>query len=193
MAKAGLDEAGRGCVIGPLVVAIFWNEVVLEGVEVRDSKTISIKEREEFFSRLSPNDYAIKVIMPAQIDRENINTLEAQAMTELIRMSRANKIYVDLPSLNKKGFRNMLPAERDIVLSFKADVKYKVVSAASVVAKVIRDRKVAEIRKNTVDFGSGYPSDKKTLNALENNFEILKPYIRKRWKTINRIMQKRLF
>ncbi|MEM4366873.1 MAG: ribonuclease HII [Candidatus Anstonellales archaeon] len=193
MARAGLDEAGRGSVIGPLVVAIFWNEAILERLDVRDSKQMSPEEREEFFKKVLPSDYAVKKIMPEEIDKENINVLEAKAMAELIRKSRAEKIYADLPSVNRKGFRAMLPKDRDIVLSFKADEKYKIVSAASVIAKVIRDREIEEIRRKTVDFGSGYPSDKKTIAALQGNFEVLKPYVRKKWKTLERVMQKRLF
>lgn len=193
MARAGLDEAGRGSVIGPLVVAIFWNEGVLEGLDVKDSKQMSPEEREEFFRKIASNDYAVKKILPAQIDKENINVLEARAMAELIRKSRAEKIYADLPSVNRKGFRAMLPEDRDIVLSFKADEKYKIVSAASVIAKVVRDREIAEIRKKTLDFGSGYPSDKKTIAAIQSHFDLLKPYIRKKWKTVERLMQKKLF
>jgi ribonuclease HII len=77
----------------------------------------------------------------------------------------------------------------------KADEKYPIVAAASICAKVLRDGKIVKISEATVEFGSGYPSDRKTLSALKDkeSFVKLEPFVRKRWKTLDNIKQRKLF
>jgi ribonuclease HII len=77
----------------------------------------------------------------------------------------------------------------------KADENYPIVAAASICAKLLRDRKIAEIKSAIGDFGSGYPSDARTISALRNKemAQKLKPFVRKKWKTLDRIKQRKLF
>ena len=76
----------------------------------------------------------------------------------------------------------------------KADEKYPIVAAASICAKIMRDRKVGQIKAATCDFGSGYPGDSRTIEALKDKDKrtALNPFIRQRWKTLENIKQTRL-
>ncbi|MEM4588361.1 MAG: hypothetical protein QXW13_02495, partial [Nanopusillaceae archaeon] len=97
----------------------------------------------------------------------------------------------------KEKFEKTLSYKPELIVEVKADKKYPIVSAASIIAKVIRDREIDRIKKETgIDFGSGYPSDEKTIKALKENYEILKDYVRKTWFTVKKIKsekQKKIF
>jgi len=80
----------------------------------------------------------------------------------------------------------------EIIAEYKADEKYGVVAAASIVAKVVRDAEIKKLRKQFGDFGSGYPSDEKTIKFVEENIKTLEKYgiIRKKWKTYKNIKKR---
>ncbi|UCH57609.1 MAG: ribonuclease HII [Candidatus Bathyarchaeota archaeon] len=207
---AGVDEAGRGCVIGPLVVAgVLMEEDRIEELRsmgVRDSKKLSPKRRETLaleikeiscklgFFELQP--WAIDKVVERGVKLRRLNYLEAMAMARVIRDLRPDRVYVDPADVVAERFceqiRCVLPWEPEIVCENKADDKYPVVSAASILAKVRRDRIVADLRRKHGDFGSGYPSDGRTTAFLESWFSdnpTCPPFIRGSWVTVRRLRE----
>lgn len=203
---AGIDEAGRGPVIGPLVICCAScgrdDEKKLRKFASKDSKAMSAKERIEAYEQLK-SFVTFRWVEVAAIDLNSmmkamsLNDIEARFMAELIKRSDDGDIMIDMPDRYSWTFRKRM--ERFGVVKFeaehKADEKYPIVAAASICAKVLRDRKIDEIKKATCDFGSGYPSDPKTISALKDREKIrlLAPFIRTRWKTLENIKQKKLF
>jgi len=212
----GIDEAGRGPVIGPLVMAgvkVSEKDVVkLETLGLKDSKLLSPKQREEFFSILSRLDYIkyeINIASPKEIDdvlnsvNFNLNSFEALHSALIINKLKPDLAILDLPSNNADAYnesvRINLNVKVELISEHKADMNYAVVSAASIFAKVTRDREVEKIKREMrVDFGSGYPSDPKTVEFLERNYA-KKEYsniFRKTWASYKRLVsekkQKRL-
>jgi ribonuclease HII len=200
---AGVDEAGRGCVIGPLVVAgvMMKAEVLpfLTELGVKDSKLLTPEKRELLYPailQLTEKYHTIKV-QPSQIDKavdsarrlHKLNRLEAQIMAQIIETLKPDEAYVDAADTVEHRFgnhiRECLKVKTRIVSRHKADRIYPVVSAASIIAKVERDREVAVLRAEWGDFGSGYLTDGKTMTFLrlliENNDEY-PSFIRKSWK-----------
>jgi len=200
---AGVDEAGRGCVIGPLVVAgvMMKAEVLpfLTELGVKDSKLLTPEKRELLYPailQLTEKYHTIKV-QPSQIDKavdsarrlHKLNRLEAQIMAQIIETLKPDEAYVDAADTVDHRFgnhiRECLKVKTRIVSRHKADRIYPVVSAASIIAKVERDREVAVLRAEWGDFGSGYLTDGKTMTFLrlliENNDEY-PSFIRKSWK-----------
>lgn len=208
MTVAGVDEAGRGCVIGPLVVACaLFNESKIDDLRligVRDSKQLSPKRREVLaietkalavkwaFFDLQP--WAIDLVVERAQKYRKLNYLEAMAMAKVIRDLHPDKVYIDPADVDPSRFQDqilrVLPWRPEVVCESHADAKFPVVSAASILAKVRRDRIVGELREKYGDFGSGYPSDWKTVSFLESWFRennSCPPFIRGSWKTVKRI------
>ncbi len=205
MLLLGIDEAGRGPVIGPMIIVGFaLLEEKLEDLEeigVRDSKELTKREREEIYEELTrvADKIVVKKLNPPIIDRyvynKQLNLLELRTMAEIIQEVNPDKVYVDAPSRNLKKVEEtilqFLRKDVDLVVENKADKKYSVVSAASIVAKVLRDREIDRIIEITgIDFGSGYPSDPKTKKALKEHYDSLKDFVRKSWKTVRSKEQK---
>ena len=205
MLLLGIDEAGRGPVIGPMIIVGFaLLEEKLEDLEeigVRDSKELTKREREEIYEELTrvADKIVVKKLNPPIIDRyvynKQLNLLELRTMAEIIQEVNPDKVYVDAPSRNLKKVEEtilqFLRKDVDLVVENKADKKYSVVSAASIVAKVLRDREIDRIREITgIDFGSGYPSDPKTKKALKEHYDFLKDFVRKSWRTVRSKEQK---
>ncbi len=208
MLVAGVDEAGRGCIIGPLVVAgIVVKEAnlrVLHQLGVRDSKLISPTKRETLFSeilQLAETHHIVK-LSPSEIDRaveckrklHKLNRLEAQTMTHIINVLKPDEVYVDAADVIENRFKQHikegLTVKVKITSRHKADKLYPVVSAASIIAKVERDREIATLQEIYGDFGSGYLGDKKTVQFLKQWIQSHSEYpscIRKSWKTAKRI------
>ena len=204
MLVAGVDEACRGCIIGPLVVAGVLvkeeNLPVLRQLGVKDSKLLSPKKREALFTqitRLTENHHVIKV-MPSEIDRaveckiklHKLNRLEAKTMTKIINVLNPDEAYVDAADVLENRFtqhiQEGLTIKAKITSRHKADKIYPVVSAASIIAKVERDKEIEALKKVYGDFGSGYLSDKKTLQFLKQWLQTHSDYpscVRKSWKT----------
>lgn len=208
---AGVDEAGRGCVIGPLVVAcVLFDESRIEDLHslgVRDSKLLSPRRREALAVEIKAlaSKWAFFDLQPWAIDRvverglkyRKLNYLEAMAMARVIRDLRPDRAYVDPADVVAERFAEqilrVLPWRPGMVCERHADAKFPVVSAASILAKVRRDQIVAELRERYGDFGSGYPSDYKTVSFLESWFkenDSCPPFIRGSWITVRRIRGK---
>jgi len=204
----GIDEAGRGPVIGPMVIAAVWaeeeDEKNLIAAGVRDSKKLSPGKREEIAAFIRKSFHCETTVIEAQdIDTlrktMTINQLEAYAFARIASIRRADTYYIDAASANEKAFREEvrkhMEHECTIICKHGADNTYAIVSAASIIAKVERDRCVAEIartleRKLGIPLGSGYPSDEKTIQFIKEwmkRFGNLPPYIRKSWKTVKNI------
>ena len=190
---AGFDEAGRGSLIGPLVTSLVVFPIGIENKEfykeLKDSKKLSKKKREELFKEIKRNCYVFfKKINPSEIDKRSINELEKEALKSLLKKAnekkKIKKLYVDLFLRSKE----MLGIENDLELiaEHKADDKYAVVSAASIVSKVIRDKEIEKINKICY-IGSGYPSDPKTIEGVKKCGKKIEQYIRKKWKTLEKI------
>ncbi|WP_236944851.1 ribonuclease HII [Infirmifilum uzonense] len=209
---AGVDEAGRGPVIGPMVVALVALDEsrigILENIGVKDSKMLSPSRRERIRKILEEIlEYtAIRVVQPREIDEavegissENLNSLEATVIADLVLQALKkiglSRVYVDSPDPVAERFGRILATRinKDIVVVAEnhADIKYPIVSAASIIAKSEREKIISELKRVYGDFGSGYPSDPKTREflkrLLENNRE-LPPIVRRSWKTLSRLM-----
>jgi len=203
----GIDEAGRGSFVGPLVIC--GVELDQRGMEklkekgVKDSKLLSSKRREELAEEIRKvaKRVTYEVISAQEIDERmgvgtNLNAIEAIYMAKIINKLKPKKVIIDAPSGVKK-FREVLEkyleTRPEIVLEHKADQKYVVVSAASILAKVRRDKELRKIEEETgVKLGVGYPHDEVCINGVKDNMEALKKYIRHKWSTYGRITQRRL-
>ena len=207
MLIAGVDEAGRGCVIGPLVVAGVMvkdeNLSILTELGVKDSKLLTAEKRELLYPvilQLAEKYHTIKV-MPYQIDKvveslrrlHKLNRLEAQTMAQVIEVLKPDEAYVDAADTVEHRFgnhiRECLKIKTRIISKHKADRIYPIVSAASIIAKVERDREVARLRLEHGDFGSGYLTDEKTMVFLKGLLEKNGDYpdfVRKSWKPAKR-------
>lgn len=197
----GIDEAGRGPAIGPLVICgVLADEADLPrltAIGVKDSKLLSVTKREALFDVIKSivKGYKIIEIGPEELDaREvsglNLNELEAVKSAEIILALNAKKAIVDCPSVNTSAYKEYLMSHLhdrtvEIVAEHKADVKYVVVGAASILAKVTRDRRIEELKYEIgIDFGSGYPSDPKTQRFITQYHEKFPQILRHSWDTI---------
>ncbi|MCD6446050.1 ribonuclease HII [Candidatus Bathyarchaeota archaeon] len=208
MLIAGVDDAGRGSVIGPLVIAgvLMKEENLPKLVQlgVRDSKVLSPQRREKLavevkrlalkysVIKLSPNE--IDVVVQTGRKLHKLNRLEAQTMAKVIEELKPDIAYVDASDVLEERFKQhileCLSVKVEIISEHKADSKYPIVSAASIIAKVERDREIAELKKKYGDFGCGYPTDKKTINFLKECLEKFGKYpnfVRKSWKPAKRV------
>jgi len=205
---AGIDEAGRGPVIGPLVIAgVMLRKSLIENLRdmgVRDSKMLSSKRRVELFDMIiSLAESVVAVILPPRtidfwVARHGLNKLEAKGVAKIIeRFHVAEEIIIDSPSSAEK-FRTYLHEflghdSGRIILEPKADRKYSIVGAASIIAKVIRDNEVRKIRDRLgIDFGSGYPSDPKTREALRDIIQKDPTVVRRSWLTVKKMANRSL-
>ena len=208
MLVAGIDEAGRGCVLGPLVVAGIAvnanNLQAMANLGVKDSKLLTAKKRENLYPeilRLSEKHVVLKV-SPQQIDRfvesqrklHKLNRLEAETMGQIVTELKPDVAYVDAADVLEKRFgQHILESsvfKTRIISEHKADRKYPVVSAASIVAKVERDAEVAALRNEFGDFGTGYLTDPKTnlfLKEWLRNHAEYPECVRKSWKPAKKV------
>lgn len=134
-----------------------------------------------------------------RMEKQSLNDIEAEGMAALIKkLGIRADIMIDLPDRYSWIFRKRMEnfGLSRFEAEHKADEKYPIVAAASILAKVLRDKNVEEIKEKTgVDFGSGYPSDPKTRNVLRSKelSSKLSGYIRKKWKTLDTVLQRKLF
>ncbi len=185
MQIAGIDEAGRGCVMGPLVIAgVLMDEKIqprLLELGVKDSKLLSKRQREHLAREIRRLATAIQVIKlsPAEIDRAvnrrrklyKLNRLEAQYMAKMIERLKPDIAIVDasdvLADRYKQHITECLSFLVQVISEHKADKNHPVVSAASIIAKVERDHHIELLKAKHGDFGSGYMNDPKTITFLE--------------------------
>lgn len=200
-----------GPVIGPLVIAgvlIHDDQVeALKALGVKDSKLLSPRRREKLadeIKRLAAK-YEIVELSPAEIDKivltgkkfHRLNLLEAKAMAEVIRRLKPEVAYVDASDVVAERFgsqiKEMLSFPVTIISEHKADVTYPVVSAASIIAKVSRDKIIAQLHEKYGDFGSGYVTDSKTVTFLKDwvkRHGSYPDFVRKSWKPAKRMLEK---
>ena len=202
----GIDEAGKGPVIGDLVIAgALFRETdakKLRVLGVKDSKLLSPKKREELFEEVKSLalNHKIVRVSPMEIDQRfsvntNLNQLEAMKFAQIINELKPDVAVIDCPSANTRGFHDYLKrfVEHDCRIKCEnyADLNHPEVSAASIIAKVERDAGIREIEKKiNAEIGAGYPSDPVTIKFLETalkNKEWMSKYVRNSWFTVQRI------
>jgi ribonuclease HII len=212
MLVAGVDDAGRGPVIGPLVIAgvLMKEEELPKLVQlgVKDSKLLAPCKRETLAVEIKKiaQKYALEKLFPDEIDAivlkgkklRKLNWLEAQTMAKVIGTLRPDVAYVDASDVLEERFKQnileCLPFKVEIVSKHKADRDYPIVSAASIIAKVERDREIETLKSVHGDFGSGYPSDPKTIRFLQQCLEKFGKYpdfVRKSWKPAKKAEEER--
>lgn len=174
----------------------------LQALEPKDSKLLTPKQRSIMYKRIVKvaKIYKILVIEPIEIDQElnsdssNLNWLEAKKTAELINELKADKVFIDCPSPNISSYTNYLKnlvknKKTELVCDHKAESKYALVAAASILAKVTRDKEIKELQKVIPeDIGSGYPSDPITQKFLKENHEKYPELFRKTWAPYKQII-----
>ena len=199
----GVDEAGKGPVMGPMVVAAVSveNAKLIENLGFKDSKLLSSQRRLELFNLIKQNySYEIEVINVEKIDeyrmKNQLNLLNRKAFEKVISRLNPKVAYVDAADVNEERFGREIkvnltnPNDTDVISMHKADSMIPVVAAASIIAKQTRELEIKKLKKEIGDFGSGYPSDERTIKFLKSYFHDNSrwpPGTRKSWKTIKRI------
>ena len=207
---AGIDEAGRGPVLGPLVVGfvVASKEQLASFVDagVKDSKKLSPKKRSELFDFISSNSLLASSfsISASKIDSDRsiditLNDIERTLMFQAISSTSLPIETVIVDSLDVKPdrlvswFSSRFP-QLNFICEHKADESFPVVSAASIIAKVTRDRYMTHLASTSgYEIGSGYPSDPKTRSFLELLFseqKTIPPFVRQSWKTFTSLQEK---
>lgn len=203
MKICGVDEAGRGPVIGSLVVCGVMVEEKdipkLKEIGVRDSKLLTPKARESMAAQIERiAEYSFQVITPQEIDEamrskdSNLNWLEAVKIAMVINDLKPDRAILDCPSNNIAAYKKYLQVyindkEMELEAHHKAESKFEVVAAASILAKVMRDREIAGLRAATgIDFGSGYPNDPKVKATLDKLQKEHPEILRHEWSTIKK-------
>ncbi|MBD3405471.1 MAG: ribonuclease HII [Candidatus Lokiarchaeota archaeon] len=205
----GVDEAGRGPMIGPLVVCgVLFDDVSLKNLPslgLRDSKTLSPTRRQEYAELIESHATRIctRYISASEIDEHrargvSLNELEIRKFIEILQVLRPLVAYVDAADVKAKRFGDSIGTRSGlwnegckIVSEHKADTKYPIVSAASIIAKVERDRMISQFHEQYGDFGSGYPSDERTVSFVRElviSKEPIPPIIRRSWESVKRIV-----
>ena len=209
---AGVDDAGRGAVLGPLVIAgVLLKEgdlPRLKELKVKDSKLLTPRRREKLaleIREISLKCYVVKT-SPAEIDRvvesgrklHKLNRLEADVMAEVICNLKPDIAYVDasdvIPDRFKQHILERVPFKVEVISEHKADKLYPIVSAASIIAKVERDKAIRELSERYGEIGSGYVSDPRTMVFLERCLEKFSSYpdfVRKSWKPAKKLKRSR--
>ncbi|KTW26150.1 ribonuclease HII [Pneumocystis carinii B80] len=217
---AGIDEAGRGPVLGPMVYSIAYckspYEKNLKKHGFFDSKTLTPERREELFEELYRNEelrnnvgWSIRIISAREISQGMLQSnksynLNAQAhdttiqlLDEVIKRGfNIKEIYVDTvgPSSSYQTKLQQLFPQIDVIVKEKADSIYPIVSIASICAKVTRDKALAMFAVNGESWGSGYPSDPKTCEWLRCSIDPIFgwPYeiVRYSWQTAKDLLEK---
>jgi ribonuclease HII len=199
----GVDEAGKGPVMGPMVVAAVSveNAKLIENLGFKDSKLLSSQRRLELFNLIKQNySYEIEIINVEKIDeyrmKNQLNLLNRKAFEKVISRLNPKVAYVDAADVNEERFGREIkvnltnPNDTDVISMHKADRMIPVVAAASIIAKQTRELEIKKLKKEIGDFGSGYPSDERKIKFLKSYFHDNSrwpPGTRKSWKTIERI------
>ena len=196
----GIDEAGRGSVLGPMVIAGVVvpekMDKVLERMGVKDSKRLAPHRRTILSRKLRKMfDYEIVVITAREIDElrangVNLNEIEKNAMESILLKLKPEKAIVDAVDVKAERFQENLRNDTglNVIAEHKADDKYIEVSAASIIAKAERDAQIEEINKDFIKsggIGSGYPSDPTTKKFLTNyTYDEMPDFVRRSWATV---------
>ncbi|HIJ06789.1 MAG: Ribonuclease HII [Methanomicrobiales archaeon 53_19] len=200
----GVDEAGKGAVLGPMVVAAaaVLDITQLDSIVIRDSKTLAPRKREVIFSQLvEACIYHVVSVSPGEIDAAlpltSMNLVVARAHAACVAALKPETAYLDACDVNASRYADtvlsFLQTPCEVVAEHHADETYTIVGAASIIAKVTRDRAIADLALEYGDIGSGYPSDKKTIRFLT---EYIREHgappacARSSWKTVAALLEK---
>ena len=206
----GVDEAGRGPMIGPLVVCgiLLDNNELIENLKelgVKDSKMLTPKKRDSLAVEIRKvaSKIEIKSISAHQIDQSRkrgitLNEMEVDAFSAIVKALRPEVVYLDAADVLAERFGDnigkrsgLLKEGCKFVSEHKADTKYTVVAAASIIAKTTRDMVIAKYHEVYGDFGSGYPSDSKTVDFVRNlviDNKELPDIVRRSWESVSTIL-----
>ncbi len=204
----GIDEAGRGSVIGPMVIAGVMidekDEEKLRKIGVKDSKKLTPLQRTRLYPLIKniAKDYVALKISAKEIDEQrkekNLNIIEAEKMAQIIKTLKADKAYVDTPQASTEKFKAILAAlaqnHTEIIAENYCDETYPVCSAASIIAKFERDEEVEKIKKIVgFDFGVGYSHDARSIEFIKKCLKDKKclEYIRHSWLTVDELKSKK--
>jgi len=205
--RAGIDEAGRGPIIGPLVMCgVVCTDAQIKQLHVlgvKDSKQLKPAEREALDPQIRSlvARFHLEISEPAVIDAAvrsslSLNGLEATMMAKIIAALQPDQVVIDCPSINIAGFRTQLQGHltfvpKELILEHKADVNHITAAAASIIAKVERDRRVRLLHQQTgVDFGSGYLTDPKTIPFLASEWKRHAAIFRQSWQPYQDLVKK---
>lgn len=209
MLICGVDEAGRGSLVSALVICGIVIEekdiIKLKNIGVRDSKLLSPRQREEMYEKIKKvvKRYAVNKISAKEIDARfsvgtNLNKLEIINMADIINKLKPDKAYIDAVSPNARRFKEelkpLIETKTKLYCEHKADVKYPVVSAASIIAKVDRDADVRKIEKEyNISLGVGYPHAKEAIDFVKQAIKNGKvpDFVRKSWMTFQTLKQEK--
>jgi ribonuclease HII len=191
--RIGVDEAGRGPVVGPLcVAAVYWDDVEWpESLALRDSKKMSAEQREKAYERITARlPHAISMVPPWLIGHSSraLPRLEAEEIAKMLGRFPDGELICDRLSTGEaihEFLRDRCPG-RECRFESEADDRYPPVSAASVLAKVTRDRAMDRLADDWGTIGSGYPSDARTREWLTEWYRDNRawpPIVRTSWST----------
>ena len=205
--EIGIDEAGKGPVIGSMFVAGVLNFDGLGEIGVKDSKKLSPKKR-EYLAELIEEATEVHVVemTASEIDegrkKHTLNVIMVKLFSDVLLHFQPDLAFVDAADVNPNRFaanlRSIYERERgegreiEIISESKADERYPLVSAASIIAKVHRDRSIRQLELEIgVEIGSGYPADPKTIQFLNDVLKeegSIPTYVRQSWKTVKRTL-----
>ena len=197
----GIDEAGRGPVIGPMVISLVCADTeILRSLSVRDSKALTRNSRERLYAKiLSVAEKVEHITITAReinrlMDEKTLNEIELDAAVRLASLCE-NEVVVDCFDVKEeRASERMSEATgKKVRCIHKADRDYPAVSAASIISKVIRDREIDRIKEKYGEIGSGYPADPVTRSFIENamrNRTDLGEILRTHWETVRKIEKK---
>ena len=166
----GVDEAGPGPIVGDLVAAgLSIREpkiVLLRKMGVKDSKALNPRARARLFQEIMKviDSVCIYKIEPVEVDGsvslKGLNRLEAKAMASVVNNIGADEVYVDCCDINPQRYKEYmechLTCKPKLYSLHHADVINMVVSAASIIAKITRDKEIEHICSTYGSIGSGY-------------------------------------
>jgi ribonuclease HII len=211
---AGIDEAGRGPVIGPMVMAICAceDQTQLARTGAKDSKQLTAQDRVRIAAVLRENyPYELIVLSPQEIDvavngksgGDSLNELEARTTALLIhRLAKRiplSKVILDSPTRTVANYERAVRAALrridaegmttriELIAQIKADANHPVVGAASVIAKTERDTHIERLTETHGRMGSGYPSDPDTQSFLHAHWREPHDFFRRSWESYKRL------
>jgi ribonuclease HII len=202
-----VDEAGRGSIIGPLVIAgisIKQDRIMdLHHIGVRDSKMLTAKARTSLFAIVSEMVDSLCIykidcsVVDENVFSKGLNKLEAETMAYVIDNLKADMVYVDSCDTDPGRYKHyiesrLITSKSKLYSMHHADSLNIVVSAASIIAKFVRDGEIQEIRKTHCNIGSGYPSDVKTMRFIRNwvsEYKCAPRFARKSWRPLREMLE----
>lgn len=196
--QCGIDEAGRGPVIGPMVISMVCASVSdLVGIGVKDSKLVSRVTRERLYDMIVTKANVVKYveigaeILNTLMTKMTLNEIEYHYVGELLKDSIC-ETFIDCFDVDERRGEQGLSSftENKVRCIHGADRTIPAVSAASIVSKVIRDRRISSLAEEYGDFGSGYPSDPKTVQFLKESLSRgrdISKIVRVHWATYKRL------